>query len=80
MSATDFFLYFPTRAAARAAASDCFEDGLSVTVRLGADDVNWLTQVRADVPREGLDGAERRFDELAVLHGGEYDGFERDVE
>lgn len=79
MTATDFYLYFPSREAARAAGAACEADAESVTVRLAADDVNWLVLVRMDLPDGGLDEAERRFDQLAKDHGGDYDGYERTV-
>ena len=79
MTVTDFYLYFPSEEAARAAAAEAESDTGSVDVRLGADDVNWLTQVRKDIDRASLDENERSFEGLARRHGGEYDGFEADV-
>ncbi len=79
MSAADFYLYFPTEDGARAARQACRAEGDSVDVRLGADDVNWLTLVRRDVDRADLDEAERGFEDLAGRYGGEYDGFEIDA-
>ena len=79
MTAIDFYLYFPSQDAPQRAREACEADAESIMVRLVADDLNWLTLVRIDVPRGGLDDAERRFQELAERHGGEYDGYERPV-
>ena len=79
VSATDFYLYFPTEDGAQAAGEFCRAEGNSVDVRLGADDVNWLTLVRRDVDRADFDAAECAFEDLARRFGGEYDGFEVDA-
>lgn len=79
MKETDFYLYFPTEDAARAAGAACEADAESVAVRRAADDVNWLTLVRLNLPDGALDDAEGRFEQLAERHSGEYDGYERTV-
>jgi hypothetical protein len=79
--AVSFFLYFPTKSAARQAASELASDGYTVTLRLGAMGSGWLVLGERENIRSGteLTQAEERLTSLASTLEGEYDGYERDV-
>jgi hypothetical protein len=74
----EFYLYFPAQTDANDVAVQLREEGLDVTVRLGADDVNWLVLAqRTMVPEQRLLQEFRsKFEALADSLGGEYDGWE----
>jgi hypothetical protein len=59
------YLYFPQRADAEEAAARLRDDGYDVTVRDGADDVNWLALASCDMAPENLDRVEQRMFALA---------------
>jgi regulator of ribonuclease activity B len=77
----EFYLYFPTEAAAREAANAVKDEGCEVKVRLGADDKNWLCYAtKRMVPNHAeLVRQRERFNEIARKGGGEYDGWETAV-
>ncbi len=76
----DFYLYFPTREAAEAAAEELRAERFTVEVRRSADDVNWLALANKSMTVEEFEDAEEsRMPELAEALGGEYDGYERGV-
>jgi len=76
----DFYLYFPSEDGAQNAADALRAEAYAVETRLGADDVNWLALATRSLSDDDLDAAEERLSELAELLGGEYDGFEREVD
>jgi Regulator of ribonuclease activity B len=71
-----FYFYFPARASADELAMVLENEGFEVKVRMGADNVNWLTLATKEIGPSELDVLEERFEELAKSHGGEYDGNE----
>ena len=77
----EFFLYFPTEAAANEAAIGVKAEGCDVNVKLGADEKNWLCYAtKRMVPNHNeLANLRRRFNEIAQKGGGEYDGWGTDV-
>jgi hypothetical protein len=79
VSDASFYLYFPQRADADAAADELRARGFQVTVREGADDISWLALARGDAADGELGEIEDAMEELAAEHGGEYDGYERAV-
>ena len=72
------YVYFPKRAAARAAAIELQRQGFRTEERLGADGVNWLVLARHHiVPSEAALFAARQIIEgVASTGAGEYDGWE----
>jgi hypothetical protein len=78
----DFYLYFPTRAAADAAAGDLRTHGFAVTVDRAAAGKTWLClATRRLVPDERLlDQWGQWFRHVILSHRGEYDGWESSVE
>ena len=78
----NFYLYFPTEAAATAAAAQAWSSSLPTRVVPGAMDSGWLclasgTLVPTD---EAIRAASTRLQAVAAEHGGEYDGWEAAVE
>lgn len=74
-----FYFYFGDEATAREAVPRLEQEGLTVEVRLGADDASWLALGSATLESEEHLGAyEERFEELASELGAEYDGYDRD--
>ena len=76
------YLYFPTRDAASAVAARLREQSFDVEERLGADGVNWLVSARHDlvVSPEIVATVRANLEELAAMGGGEYDGWEVEVD
>lgn len=74
----EFYLYFPAKTDADDVGVQLREEGFDVTVRLGADDMNWLVLARRTmVPEQRLlVGLRNKFEALADSLGGEYDGWE----
>ena len=73
-----FYLYFPSENGARDAAARLNQQGYGVTVRPGADDINWLALASRSLADDTeLDEAEEALEQLASNLGGEYDGYER---
>ena len=77
----EFFLYFPTEAAANEAAKAIGGLGCDVKVQLAADKTNWLCFAnRLMVPdSDTLVGLRSRFNEIARKGNGEYDGWGTEV-
>lgn len=73
----EFFLYFPTQEAARAAASDINDPSFSAVVRQEANGKEWLLQLnRPMLPIEAdLVALRSKLDSVAGKHGGVYDGW-----
>jgi hypothetical protein len=76
------YLYFPVEKAAAEAAAELRSLGLETEEKLGADDTNWLVLVRYEmVPGEQkIIGVRRFMEDLSRAHGGEYDGWEAEVQ
>ena len=76
----DFYLYFPSEPAARAAA-DRIKSDFTTTVRHAAKGDQWLVLAhRTMIPREqDLAQIRTRLSRLAEQSGGEYDGWEAEV-
>jgi hypothetical protein len=74
----EFYLYFPAQTDADDVAVRLREEGFNVTVRLGADDVNWLVLAQKTlIPEQRLLlDLRSRFEALADSLSGEYDGWE----
>lgn len=73
-----FYFYFRDEAAARDAVPRLEHEGLSVDVRLGADDSSWLALGTTTLRNEDeLDEYEERFEELAGELDADYDGYDR---
>jgi hypothetical protein len=78
----DFYLYLPSEADAEAAATELRSMGYSVTVRPGANEINWVCVAsRAMMPttRE-LRDARVVFKRLATRYRGAYDGWEAAIQ
>lgn len=71
-----FYLYFPSEVQARRAGDELAGDRVTVDIRLGADDVNWLVLVHVPETRERLDHYEEVMFDIARRYGGEHDGYE----
>lgn len=73
----DFFLYFPTEQAARAAALALDGRGFAVETGKAAQGPKWLMQLtrRMHPVERDLVALRRELDALAARHGGEYDGW-----
>jgi len=78
----EFFLYIPVKPDAEAAAAELRGTGYTVTLRLGADKVNWLCLgAKTLVPTiQGLTDARKVFKGLAIKFKGEYDGWDAAVQ
>jgi regulator of RNase E activity RraB len=76
------YLYVPTSEAASKIAEELKQRGFRTEERLGADGVNWLVLARHQaVPTEELMASMRRSMETLIAKiGGEYDGWEADVQ
>ena len=78
----NFYLYFPTRAAAELAAIEAGMPELSPSVEPSAiDDGTWCLLLTGQlVPTEAvIRAAASRLEDIAVRNGGEYDGWEAKV-
>lgn len=77
----DFYLYFPSEAAAHTAAEKVRERQFTAKVMLGADQKNWLCRVsKILVPESApLDEIREFFEQLASTLHGDFDGWESDV-
>lgn len=77
----EFFLYFPTEAAANEAAKAVEGEGCDGKVQLGADKTNWLcfATKRMFPEHDRLVGLRKRFNEIAHRGNGEYDGWGTEV-
>ena len=76
------YLYFPRREDADTSARELRASGFGTEQRLGADGANWLVLARHEVvPSEDtIAAARQRMECLARDHGGEYDGWEAEVQ
>lgn len=76
------YLYFPVELAAKNVAAVLRERGFVVEDRLGADGVNWLVLAKSQmVPTEaGLSALRTFFEDITASNGGEYDGWEAEVQ
>lgn len=76
------YLYAPSSEAAGKIAEALKQRGFRTEERLGADGVNWLVLARHEaVPTEELMASMRRSMETLIAKvGGEYDGWEADVQ
>lgn len=76
------YLYFSEESQARKAANHLRSQGLSVDVRLGADQKNWLALATQNPLRSAVDMEEVRskMEAIASEFGGEYDGWEVAIE
>jgi len=76
------YLYAPSSEAASKIAEELKQRGFRTEERLGADGVNWLVLARHEaVPTEELMASMRRSMETLIAKvGGEYDGWEVDVQ
>ncbi|NIN72408.1 MAG: hypothetical protein GTO46_10930 [Gemmatimonadetes bacterium] len=74
----EFYLYFPAKTDADHVGVQLQEEGFDVTVRLGAEEVNWLVLAQSTmVPEQRiLVELRNKFEALADSLGGEYDGWE----
>jgi regulator of RNase E activity RraB len=77
----DFYLYLPTKVAAASAAVQLSEQGYKSVVERGADGNNWLCLAnKAIVPdKPRIHAAQEQMRMLAAKYGGNYDGWESDV-
>jgi hypothetical protein len=73
----EHFLYFPTESSARDVAATLGSRGYEVTVRPGADGVNWLVRpnVRMVITPDSITSQRMELTQLASAQGGEYDGW-----
>lgn len=80
--AVHHYLYFPTEDTARRAGARLSAEGYEIEIRLGADDVNWLTLAshRLLLTPENVIGIRFLMESVASSLGGEYDGWEAVVE
>lgn len=78
----DFYFYFPTQYEARAANIDLIMEGLTADVKPAAMGNNWLClasmQIVPDVVE--LNKLGKKFETIAAMHNGEYDGWESDIQ
>lgn len=76
------YLYAPSSEAASKVAEELKQRGFRTEERLGADGANWLVLARHEaVPTEELMASMRRSMEALIAKvGGEYDGWEADVQ
>jgi len=77
----DFYLYFPNREGAEGIAKILRNEGYQVTVRLGADNVNWLCFARKAIilSHQTIASLRAHFEMLVTPRHGEYDGWEAAV-
>lgn len=75
--AIEFFLYFPTQAAAKEAASTIEKSGFSVTIKQSAQGSDWLCSATKTMVPElaALQKIRKDFNALASSKRGEYDGW-----
>jgi hypothetical protein len=78
----DFYLYFPSRPAAEAAAHEVTGHGFLVAVPETEGDGLWLLPARTSlvVSVDELHATEATLAMIALRHGGEYDGWDAPVE
>jgi hypothetical protein len=76
------YLYFPLEQGARQVGNILRERGFLVEERLGADGINWLVLAKDRmVPTEaGIGEMRALLEEIAEKNGGEYDGWEAEVQ
>ena len=76
------YLYFPSRKAANKAAVKLCNQGFKTEERLGADGINWLVLARHDIvpSDEAIATTRETMEQLAASLGGEYDGWEAEVQ
>lgn len=76
------YLYFPEEQRAAEAASQLRRLGFTTEERRGADGVNWLVLARHDVipSDDNIVAARQLMEGLAATVGGEYDGWEAEVQ
>jgi len=76
------YLYFPTKKAADEVAARLRDQGFRTEERLGADGVNWLVLAKHEVvpSAETIAATRQIMIELAGRRGGEYDGWEAEVQ
>jgi hypothetical protein len=78
----DFYLYFPGKEAAEASAARISVDGFTTVVRSGADGTSWLCLASKWMVPElaAIHEIRARFERLASSLGGEYDGWETQIQ
>lgn len=76
------FFYFSKKSDAEAVAQELRGREYSVTVREGGDGWNWLALAAKDIPVDGEDMHELHdeMEFLAAQFGGEYDGWETEMD
>src|SRR5690606_30228713 len=76
------YLYTPSREAARRLGEQLRQGGYQTQVRLGADGVNWLVLAshEAVLSEELIASTRDSMETLAASVGGEYDGWEVELE
>lgn len=76
------YLYFPHESDAREVSRALEDEGMQVEFRLGADGTNWLVLVRHRIiPNEqNIARTRAELEALVASRGGEYDGWEAEVE
>lgn len=76
------YIYIPKKSHGKVVAKQLRDRGFDVEDRLGADDINWLVRVkhRIDPNEEALKKLKSFFESMILQYGGEYDGWEVEVE
>jgi hypothetical protein len=76
------YLYFPAKTAALEVAGELRALGFKTEERLGADGTNWLVLARHEVVPsvEAITSTRRAMEDLTGSRGGEYDGWEAEVQ
>ena len=74
----DFYLYHNNKAGAQYMCSELFQNGFQVSVQEGAIEGEWLCLARLNLipSKEKLSELQKLFEDLIVMYGGEYDGWE----
>lgn len=77
----DFYVYFPSHAAAQKAAEKARQSNFAVKVRRGASNDNWLCLATTTIVPEtaALDAMADFFEQVAATFDGDFDGWEADV-
>ena len=78
---TNFYLYFYSQSNANSAASELIAAGFSVVVDKSADDRNWLCLASKEMIPQAITlvSLRNKFSDLVGRFGGEYDGWETEV-